>query len=58
VDKKSEVIGPGKRDACNCQEAIDICPVQAISRSGQIRMVRGKGRMCENVEMKIPKQLC
>jgi ferredoxin len=33
VDEKSQVVGPGKCDACNCQEAIDTCPVQAISWS-------------------------
>jgi ferredoxin len=31
VDEKSGVVGPGKCDTCNCQEAIDTCPVQAIS---------------------------
>ena len=33
ADEKSEVIGPDKCDTCNCQEAIDTCPVQAISWS-------------------------
>jgi ferredoxin len=32
-DEKAWVIGPEKCDTCNCQEAIDICPVQAISWS-------------------------
>jgi ferredoxin len=31
VDEKSQVIGPDYCGACNCQEAIDACPVQAIS---------------------------
>jgi ferredoxin len=31
VDEKSQVIGPDKCGTCNCQEAIDTCPVQAIS---------------------------
>lgn len=30
-DEKAYVKGPGKCDTCNCQEAIDICPVVAIS---------------------------
>lgn len=33
--KKSKVVGPDKCGTCNCQEAIDTCPVQAISWSGQ-----------------------
>jgi ferredoxin len=32
-DEKSRVIGPDRCDTCNCQEAIDTCPVQAISWS-------------------------
>ncbi|TAN39875.1 MAG: ferredoxin [Nitrospirae bacterium] len=32
-DDKAWVTGSGKCDSCNCQEAIDICPVQAISWS-------------------------
>jgi len=32
-DEKSSVIGPDRCGACNCQEAIDTCPVQAISWS-------------------------
>lgn len=32
-DEKAYVIGPDKCETCNCQEAIDICPVQAISWS-------------------------
>jgi ferredoxin len=31
VDEKSQVIGPDQCGTCNCQEAIDSCPVQAIS---------------------------
>jgi ferredoxin len=31
VDEKSNVIGPDKCDTCNCQEAVDTCPVLAIS---------------------------
>jgi ferredoxin len=31
IDEKSNVIGPDQCWACNCQEAIDACPVQAIS---------------------------
>ncbi len=30
-DDKAFVIGPDKCSTCNCQEAVDICPVQAIS---------------------------
>jgi len=30
-DEKAYVIGPAKCNTCNCQEAVDICPVQAIS---------------------------
>jgi ferredoxin len=30
VDEKSNVVGPDKCGTCNCQEAIDTCPVQAI----------------------------
>lgn len=32
-DEKAWVIGPDKCYTCNCQEALDICPVQAISWS-------------------------
>ena len=32
-DEKSRVAGPDKCGTCNCQEAIDTCPVQAISWS-------------------------
>jgi len=34
VNEKSQVIGPDKCDTCNCEEAIEGCPVQAISWSG------------------------
>ncbi len=30
-DEKAYVVGPEKCNTCNCQEAIDICPVQAIT---------------------------
>ncbi len=30
-DDKSWVVGPNKCGTCDCQEAIDICPTQAIS---------------------------
>ncbi len=30
VNDKSTVIGPDQCGTCNCQEAIDNCPVQAI----------------------------
>jgi ferredoxin len=30
-DGKVQVIGPDKCDTCNCQEAADICPTQAIT---------------------------
>lgn len=30
-DDKAWVVNPEKCDTCNCQEAVDICPVQAIS---------------------------
>ncbi len=33
-DEKSTVIGPDQCSSCNCQEAIDTCPVQAISWGG------------------------
>jgi len=33
VDEKSQVIGPDLCGSCSCQEAIDTCPVQAISWS-------------------------
>ncbi|MFA5072498.1 MAG: ferredoxin [Nitrospirota bacterium] len=32
-DNKAHVIGPDKCNTCNCQEAIDVCPVMAISWS-------------------------
>ena len=32
-NEKSQVIGPNKCGSCSCQEAIDTCPVQAISWS-------------------------
>jgi ferredoxin len=34
VDEKSQVIGPDQCGTCSCQDAIDACPVQAISWSG------------------------
>jgi ferredoxin len=30
-DEKAHVIGPDKLDTCNVQEAVDLCPVQAIT---------------------------
>ncbi len=30
-DDKAYVIGPDKCNTCKCEEAVDICPVQAIS---------------------------
>ncbi|PIP44373.1 MAG: ferredoxin [Deltaproteobacteria bacterium CG_4_10_14_3_um_filter_60_8] len=30
-DEKSKVIGPGKCPSCDCQEAVDSCPVGAIT---------------------------
>jgi len=30
-DGKAHVIGPDKCNTCNCQEAADLCPVQAIT---------------------------
>jgi len=30
-DEKSHVIGPDRCSTCNCQDAIDTCPVQAIA---------------------------
>jgi ferredoxin len=30
-DDKAQVIGPDKCDTCDCQEAVDSCPVEAIS---------------------------
>jgi ferredoxin len=30
-DEKAHVIGPDKCNTCNCQEAVDLCPVQAIT---------------------------
>ncbi len=32
-DEKAWVIATDKCDTCDCQEAIDVCPVQAISWS-------------------------
>jgi ferredoxin len=32
-NEKSRVIGPDQCGTCNCQAAIDTCPVQAISWS-------------------------
>lgn len=29
-DEKSHVIGPDKCSTCNCQEAVESCPVSAI----------------------------
>jgi ferredoxin len=31
VDEKSQVIGPDQCGTCSCREAVDSCPVQAIS---------------------------
>jgi ferredoxin len=31
IDEKSNVTGPDNCGTCSCQEAIDTCPVQAIS---------------------------
>lgn len=33
ADEKSQVIGPDNCGTCDCQEAVDTCPVQAISWS-------------------------
>lgn len=30
-DGKAHVIGPDKCDTCNCEEAVAMCPVQAIT---------------------------
>jgi ferredoxin len=30
-DEKAHVIGPDKIDTCNIQEAIELCPTQAIT---------------------------
>jgi ferredoxin len=30
-DEKAHVIGPDKCNTCNCQEAADLCPTQAIT---------------------------
>jgi len=30
-NEKAQVIGPDKCNTCNCQEAADTCPVQAIT---------------------------
>ena len=30
-DGKAHVVGPDKCNTCNCQEAADTCPVQAIT---------------------------
>jgi ferredoxin len=30
-DDKAYVIGPDKCDTCDCQEAADMCPVEAIT---------------------------
>jgi len=30
-DGKVQIIGPDKCNTCNCQEAADLCPVQAIT---------------------------
>ncbi len=33
-DDKSQVVGPDRCGTCNCQEAVDSYPVQAISWEG------------------------
>jgi len=30
-DEKAAVIGPDKCNTCNCEEAAELCPVQAIT---------------------------
>ncbi len=30
-DEKASVIAPAKCNTCNCEETVDICPVQATS---------------------------
>jgi ferredoxin len=30
-DEKAHVVGPDKCSTCDCQEAVDSCPVQAIT---------------------------
>jgi ferredoxin len=30
-DEKAHIIGPNKLDTCNLQEAVDLCPTQAIT---------------------------
>jgi ferredoxin len=32
-DENAWVIGPDKCSICNCREAVDVCPTQAISWS-------------------------
>ncbi len=32
-DEKAVVVGPDKCDTCDCEEAIDTCPVECISWS-------------------------
>ncbi len=31
ADEKAVVIGPDKCNTCNCQEAAELCPTQAIT---------------------------
>jgi ferredoxin len=33
-DEKAYIIGPDKCNTCDCQEAADTCPVQAITFEG------------------------
>lgn len=33
-DGKAYVIGPDKCDTCDCEEAVGICPVEAITWEG------------------------
>lgn len=30
-DGKAHVVGPDKCNTCNCEETVDMCPVQAIT---------------------------
>jgi ferredoxin len=30
-DEKAHIIGPDKLDTCNLQEAVELCPTQAIT---------------------------
>ena len=43
-DEKAYVIGPDKCNTCNCQEAVDLCPTQAITLTQERQIEDSRGQ--------------